>query len=428
MQIWLHVWTRHKRICKKREKQSYICLGMYHFGGPAILTMEKAFLVDFSGFDAMSPEFFRIGKTNEFSKAVEYLAKDPHALLVFDRDLFRGLVRERDLLRFQLNSEEVNISEVMRSVPTVEVGTDLTEVARLLLENDLRVIPVIKDDEPIGIIRDVDLLTIAATTEFGELSVTEVMTTQVVTVPEDEIIAKIIYKFREWNISRVPVVSTSDQVVGIMTSHDLVREFIYMQQEHTSTETGVASSELLQAPAKEKMMQPVVTVSEGTNLRDVIRKMGRRLSSVIVVDEHNRVKGMITIKDLLEPLSVKPVETEYFITVNGRGFDEVDRERIIEDAQVLLEKYQEFLGGGHLHIHIKAHSRQFRERLLYSVRTRLSTNKGFLFTSSSDGWGLEDAFYQALEKLERRLLTEKDILEDRAQSELLIRSFSDEEL
>ena len=176
------------------------------------------------------------------------------------------------------------------------------------------------------------------------------------------------------------------------------------------------------------MIQPVVTISKDATLRDVIRKMGRRMSSIVVVDTNDQVTGIITIKDLLEPLSVKSIETEYFITVNGRGFDDVDRERIIEESEVLLDKYQEFLGGGHLHVHIKAHSRQFRERMLYSVRTRLSTNKGFLFTSGSDGWGLDDAFFQALEKLERQLLTEKDILEDRAQSELLVQLLSDEEL
>ncbi|MFX0202176.1 MAG: CBS domain-containing protein [Candidatus Hodarchaeota archaeon] len=392
------------------------------------MVIEKAFLADFSGFDAISSEYFRIDETNELSKALEDLEKDPHALLVFNRDLFRGLVREKDLLQFQLRLEDVKISEVMLSVPTVEAGTDLTEVARLLLENDLRVIPVSKDDEIIGIIRDVDLLALAGTTEFGEIPVTEVMTKQVVTVPEDETIAKIFYKLREWNISRIPVVNASDKVVGIVTAHDLVRELISVRKEKISAKTGEASFEVLQAPAKEKMMHPVVTVSEETNLREVIRKMGRQLSSVVVVNKQNRVRGMITIKDLLEPLSVKPVETEYFITVNGRGFDEVERERIIEEAQDFLAKFQEFFGGGDFHIHIKTHNRQFRERIFYSVRTRLSTYKGFLFTSSSDGWGLEDAFYRALEKLERQLLTEKDILEDRAQSELLIQSFSGEEL
>lgn len=392
------------------------------------MAMEKAFLADFSGFDAISSDFFRIDEMIELSKATEYLEKDPHALLVFDRGLFRGLVREKDLIQFQLRSEKVKISEVMLTIPTVEAGTDLTEVARLLLENDLRVIPVSKDDEIIGIIRDFDLLALAGTSEFGEIPVTEVMTKQVVSVPEEETIAKIFNKFREWNVSRVPVVNASDKVVGIVTAHDLVRELISVRNEKISADTGAASFEVLHATAKEKMMHPVVTVSEGTNLREVIRKMERRLSSVVVVDKHNRVKGMITIKDLLEPLSVKLVETEYFITVNGRGFDDVDRERIIEEAQDFLAKFQEFLGGGDLHIHIKTHNRQFRERILYSVRTRLSTYKGFLFTSSSDGWGLEDAFYRALEKLERQLLTEKDILEDRAQSELLIQSFSDEEL
>ncbi|MFQ6123868.1 MAG: CBS domain-containing protein [Candidatus Heimdallarchaeota archaeon] len=390
--------------------------------------MEKAYLAEFSGFDAISSEYFRIDEANELSKALEYLEKDPHALLVFNRDLFRGLVRERDLLQFQLRSEEIKINEVMLSIPTVDPGTELTEVARLLLENNLRVIPVSKDDEIIGIIRDVDLLALAGTTEFGEVPVAEVMTKQVVTVPEEESIAKIFNKFREWNISRVPVVNDSDEVVGIVTAHDLVRELISVRKEKTSAETGPFSFEVLHAPAKEKMNHPVVTVSEESNLRDVIRKMGRQLSSVVVVDKQNRAKGIITIKDLLEPLSVKPVETEYFITVNGRGFDEVDRERIIEEAQDFLAKFQEFLGGGDFHIHIKTHNRQFRERLLYSVRTRLSTHKGFLFTSSSDGWGLEDAFYQALEKLERQLLSEKDILEDRIRSELLVQSYSAEEL
>jgi CBS domain-containing protein len=390
--------------------------------------MEKAFLSEFSGFDALSPDFFRIDVTSRLATAMEFLDKDPHALLIFDRDIFQGIVRERDLLRFQYKSEDVNLSEIMLSVPTVDVGIDLTEVARLLLENNLRAIPVTKEDEIAGIIRDVDLLALAATTEFGEIPVTEVMTKDVVTVPETETIARTVYRFREWNISRVPVVNSADQVVGIVTAHDLVRAFASLRQAQASSESEAAHSELLQALAKDKMIQPVVTISKDATLRDVIRKMGRQMSSIIVVDNHDLVTGIITIKDLIEPLSVKSIETEYFITVNGRGFDDVDRERIIEESETLLDKYQEFLGGGHLHVHIKAHSRQFRERMLYSVRTRLSTNKGFLFTSSSDGWGLDDAFFQALEKLERQLLTEKDILEDRAQSELLVQLLSDEEL
>jgi len=391
------------------------------------LTKETAFLAEFSGFDAMTSEYSRIEEMSDLSKAQKALKKDPHALLVFDRGIFRGIVRERDLLRYQLNIKDVKISEIMRSAPSVEAGTNLTDIARLLLENDLRVLPVIKD-EIIGIIKDVDLLSLAATTEFGDLPVTDIMTTPVVTVSENETVAKAVYKFREGNISRVPVVNQTEQLVGILTTHDLVHESTSIREMDAPSGSSTDSSDLLQSLTKEKMTKPVVTVSEDAKLRDVIRKMGQHLSSIVVVSETDRVIGIITIKDLIEPLSVQPIETEYIITVYGRGFDEVDRNRMIEDAQDLLEKYPKFLGGGYLHIHVKAHHRQFRERLLYTVRTRLSTHNGFLFTSGSDGWGLDDAFFRALERLERQLLSEKDILEDRDQSELLIKSLSEEDL
>ncbi|MGD2116989.1 MAG: IMP dehydrogenase [Chromatiales bacterium] len=104
-----------------------------------------------------------------------------------------------------------------------------------------------------------------------------------ITVTPETTVREVMQLTREKNISGVPVVSSGDELVGIVTSRDL--RFELQQDEPVST---------IMTP-KEKL----VTVLEGASRGEVRKKLHQhRIEKVLVVDDDFKLKGMVTVKDI----------------------------------------------------------------------------------------------------------------------------------
>lgn len=149
--------------------------------------------------------------------------------------------------------EEIRVSEVMTKNPTtIDAETPILEVARILVENKIGGLPVVKDGKLIGIVTDGDLimqdirleypsyvqfidgvfLSPAAVSRFEDrlrkavgAHVEDVMTTDVVTTTPTSTIEDAATLMVENRISRLPVVE-GDAVVGIITKADIVRSML----------------------------------------------------------------------------------------------------------------------------------------------------------------------------------------------------------
>jgi acetoin utilization protein AcuB len=124
------------------------------------------------------------------------------------------------------------------------------------------------------------------------------MTTDVVTVsPDDEIVTAQTLMARH-RIRHLPVVVENDVLVGIVTDRDIRSAMPSMVLSETEKEDE--RKRLTSLKIKDIMTRSPVTVSPAQTLQDAILMMQKvKVGAFPVVDREGRLKGIISIRDLM---------------------------------------------------------------------------------------------------------------------------------
>jgi CBS domain-containing protein len=146
-----------------------------------------------------------------------------------------GIVTEKDIVRFlyaefpRRSLDEIRLDEIItnQQLITVEGGTNVGDCAKLMLNNNISSLVIVKanNDNSIlnGIITKSDLLDAYARSFGGDVTINEYMTKKVLTVKPDESVHIVLLIMADGNVSRVIVVGDNNgRPVGIITSHDLL--------------------------------------------------------------------------------------------------------------------------------------------------------------------------------------------------------------
>jgi CBS domain-containing protein len=111
-----------------------------------------------------------------------------------------------------------------RVVVTAWPEETLATIAHRMHEHNVGAVVVVEDQRPVGIVTDRDLaLALGARGVSPHAQAREVMTRQVMTIPEDMGIYTATRFMREREVRRLPIVDAEDRLVGIVTLDDLLR-------------------------------------------------------------------------------------------------------------------------------------------------------------------------------------------------------------
>jgi CBS domain-containing protein len=118
------------------------------------------------------------------------------------------------------------VSEVMTHDPrTVEPSATLTEVARIMREDDIGAVVVVENGAAVGLVTDRDIVVraVADGRDPNSTSVGEVASGDLRTLTPDQDLEDAIALMREWDVRRVVVVQDG-RPVGILSLGDLAIE------------------------------------------------------------------------------------------------------------------------------------------------------------------------------------------------------------
>lgn len=119
------------------------------------------------------------------------------------------------------------IKDLMTS-PVITVGpeTDLSEAVMLMNNHGIGSLVVVRGEDPLGIMTERDIMTksIGCSITSSNLRVSDMMSTPIRTVMEDDVLEIAIKIMGEFRVRRLPVVNKKGDLVGIITSSDIVRE------------------------------------------------------------------------------------------------------------------------------------------------------------------------------------------------------------
>ncbi len=370
--------------------------------------------------DVMTDKFQKIDIDAPLSEAIGIFEKeDPDLILVFDGNLYKGVLTQDLVIRSHLKWDptKAKVRDIYKPAPVIKPDEDLSKAAKLMMEVDLRSLPVGESKaEIIGVISDIELLERVSEEDFGKKKVDEFMTKDVITLKPDDTVAKALATMRDHAISRIPIVNDEGSLEGLVTLHDLIIRFIKPRFRSQYGEVAGEKIPPFSMPLRDVMIRGVITISPEAKVKEaVVTMLENDIDGLVVTNENNKVTGVLTIKDLLLPISrMVEKEARFYLQLGGDAeiLSDFTRERIIEDIRRFVDGYEDLLGQeGIIYLYIRRFSEKFRGVHLYQARMRVVTDRG-VFVATGETWGAIQAVHDALRAIERQLLQKAELEKD----------------
>jgi len=229
-----------------------------------------------------------------------------------------GIVTRRDLLR---NLEEDQIALLMTRDPiTISPDASIKDAAKILLEKDIRRLPVVMDSVLIGMITVADIIKAIAILDV-DAEIKDFIT-KTVTISWDETPIPLITRIMELSKQKaIPLLNTDGALSGIVTEEDIIRvseirdyvEVFASSPEYDDDKWSwegirnveshyyeVSKIEQPMLPVKEIMVKDVITATRSSKINECISKMVRnRIDQIPIVSVTDEIEGMLYDKELL---------------------------------------------------------------------------------------------------------------------------------
>ena len=365
--------------------------------------------------DVFSKGFLEVHENDTISSCLSLFKKEwPPVLAVLDsKGEYKGVISRKWIIRSSFDSSGTKVKTLMRSAPAVSLHDSLGKVARLMIKSEIRQLPVYSGKKLLGFVTDDDVIHGAVMERWGNTCVDEIMTKKPFVLEEDESVGSILSLFREKGISHVPIVRDG-KLVGIVSIFDIIKNIFQPRQSQRRGELLGEKVPVLSMSAK-GIMKRAVTVLPETKLPEAEDQMHKFDISSLVIVSKGRPVGILTKRDFLEPLAQmeKPVrKLMVHFSVKDVEIDGIQRSYIINDFESFTHRYGETLESGTLFVYMKTHGTNFKDDQLIHCRLQFRTSKGSFF-SSSEGWGVEQTFRLALDRLEGQIVKSTELAHDR---------------
>jgi len=162
------------------------------------------------------------------------------------------------------------------------------------------------------------------------------------------------------------------------------------------------------------MSHPVITVERNDTIAKAIDMMIEDDVSSLVITKGSIPEGIVVKKDLLEYYLKKTIPKEYEVQIITKGvvLDDSEMENLLDELNKFLRKFRDSLGKEHLFVYVKKLKLYYRRIPLIYVRMRLTSDHGVFFVTG-ESWGVEFAVHATLNKLERQVIKDKELLLDK---------------
>jgi acetoin utilization protein AcuB len=132
---------------------------------------------------------------------------------------------------------DVMTKDPLTATPSETIG----QADELMNRNKIRQLPVVEDNELVGIVTDRDIRSFLSASPLNEpdereaafnVKIQRIMTTDPITVSPDDDLAEAVELLIEQKIGGIPVVDEAEGLVGIVTYVDVLRCFLNRLREH----------------------------------------------------------------------------------------------------------------------------------------------------------------------------------------------------
>lgn len=111
-----------------------------------------------------------------------------------------------------------------KPIVTISDDASLINAALAMKQNNIGDVIVIKNDKPVGILTDRDIVIKVAANDvaFADIKVSDVMSGQLLLLKAEQEVKEAINAMREKGVRRAPVIDEQNKLIGIATVDDLL--------------------------------------------------------------------------------------------------------------------------------------------------------------------------------------------------------------
>ncbi|HLE75667.1 MAG TPA: CBS domain-containing protein [Candidatus Bathyarchaeia archaeon] len=365
--------------------------------------------------DVCSKGFSTVYESDALSRCLDLFKKEvPPVLAVLnDRGKYVGVIARRWIIRSRLDPATTKVKTLVRPAPKVDPDVPLSKAAKLMIESGVRQLPVFEGKKLLGFVTDENIIHGVVTQEWGSTEIKEIMTKAPYVIEANRSVGAVLSLFREHGISHVPVVDEG-KLAGIISLQDIIEQVFQPRHRQTLGEIVGEKVPMLNIPAKGIMTYPVITVQPETTLKEAEKKMHDFDVSCLPVVAKERLVGIVTKLDFLEPISQMEVSERKFtvqFAVKDVKVNPDEQSFMMNEFDTFIRKYKDVFETGTLFAYIKTHGTNYKGVPLIHCRLQLRTVRGSFF-SSGEGWGVEPTFRVALDRLDKRILRSKELEHD----------------
>jgi len=359
--------------------------------------------------EIMTKNVITIGPQEPISKAISKMSDNKiHHLPVVEDDKYLGMVDFDIFLRrssIVLNSKVMN---VMEKTPTVAKKTDITETARLMLDNGIKAIPVLENESLQGIVTTSDIIySLLKMPDILNSTVDEIMSGDPITVNEDDLVIRAVEKMRDLDEASIPVLDSNGRVTGVVNldeiSKQIWREKEKMHQsEYFRNEASVRVKDV---------MSPPVIAKSGSKLMVCVNEMKKMKARVCtVIDDSEKPLGIISHRDIMDEIVKGLPRESVLVNLSGVKFDDPEIYNriydIIERTAKNIAKVKR-MKPMLINIHIEQYNEQGGE-IKYSVRGKIVTESKTFYGRAWE-WNLYKAMKELMDEFEKMVEKAKEM-------------------
>ena len=365
--------------------------------------------------DIFSKGFNSVQDNDPLSRSLEAFKKGmPPVLAVLDeKGKYVGMITRRAILRSRLDPTVAKVRSLMQVAPQVGVDVSVSELAKLMIGSGMRQLPLFDKGKLLGFVTDENVIHAAVADGWGKTDVEKVMTRAPHTLESNRSVGAVLGLMREYGISHVPIME-GGKLAGMVSVEDILESIYWPQRRQTLGDIVGEKIETLGVAVKGIMSNPVVTVDPKATLRAAEQQMHDHDVSCVAVVANDRLVGVVTKLDFLEPISQLGAEAQRKLTIQfgTKGVDVTADQQafMMNEFDSFSHRFTEAFQLGTLFVYMKSHGDNgVRDTPLVHCRLQFRTARGTFF-AASEGWGIEPTFRVALVRLERRLLRSKELL------------------
>jgi CBS domain-containing protein len=236
-----------------------------------------------------------------------------------------GIITRKDMLR---KSDETQLGLLMTSEPaTVSPDASIQEAARFMLEYGVRRLPVVENEELVGLISVADLISAIAQLRIKE-EIKDLYTSQTYALWEETPLPLVARIMEISGFEAIPILDAESRLQGIISERDLIRhssiedtvevsdfsngtdddEWTWesIRDMHTIS-YGISKIQLPDRPVKRAMIANVISVPMNAEVSECALKMKRgRVDQLPVVNGDKKLVAMLFDRELIRALCTLP--------------------------------------------------------------------------------------------------------------------------